>query len=378
MNIDGTRDREIYRRQPWDSFWMIKWVQGGRALLLGVPMGTGKGIRYVALPVDGGDVEEVWRSGEAGLVLICLPTSDSSCSSRPAPGQATSDLAIVDRRSGEETRLLTHPADDSSPRWTPDGRAIVFLSDRLGGSGLFVLPVSEGRPVGDPTLIRDLGRSTVALLGFATDGSLFLRMITHWVDAYRSTVDMSTGVIGAPARLDSRSIEETGSPDWSPDGGRVAYISGSIGRVPNQKAHVVIRRADGRLERELPGEVSMGRNARLRWSPDGGHLAVRYAPIALRASCIWSTSRRGTRSACCEGSPATSRGTGTGAPSITPMETRFDAATLRQQHPRLCSPGAERSGHSTCRDATGRSSSPSPARLNRGARSNPQCGRPGG
>jgi tricorn protease len=54
------------------------------------------------------------------------------------------DLWIVAREGGEATRLTAHPAYESFPRWSPDGRWIAFASDREGNDDIFVIPVAGG------------------------------------------------------------------------------------------------------------------------------------------------------------------------------------------------------------------------------------------
>jgi len=48
---------------------------------------------------------------------------------------------------GSEPRQITAGVKrDSSPRWSPDGRSLAFLSDRDGKTQLFLLPLSAGEP----------------------------------------------------------------------------------------------------------------------------------------------------------------------------------------------------------------------------------------
>jgi Tol biopolymer transport system component len=114
-------------------------------------------------------------------------------------------------------------------------------------------------------------------VNFARDGTMFFKMTTHWTDAFRAVMDLEKGVIGAPTRVDTRSIEETASPDCSPDGRRYAYVSGPMGRALTTTARLLVHYADGRLEREVPLDKVMRRVSILRWSPDGRHIAVRMA-----------------------------------------------------------------------------------------------------
>jgi Tol biopolymer transport system component len=76
--------------------------------------------------------------------------------------------------------------------------------------------------------------------------------------------------------LESRLIEDTMGPDWSPDGTRIAYRRG-VATQQDGKATLVIRRADGDVEKErlLPGAL-LAWQGQVRWSPRGDRLAVLY------------------------------------------------------------------------------------------------------
>ena len=54
------------------------------------------------------------------------------------------DLWLVSVSGGEPRRLTTHEAADTSPRWSPDGASLYFLSTRSGSSQVWRLPVGGG------------------------------------------------------------------------------------------------------------------------------------------------------------------------------------------------------------------------------------------
>jgi Tol biopolymer transport system component len=59
---------------------------------------------------------------------------------------------------GDET-LVKHPADDALVGWSPDGNWVLFCSDRTGTRGLWMLPVTGGKPAGEPRLVKSsIGR----------------------------------------------------------------------------------------------------------------------------------------------------------------------------------------------------------------------------
>jgi Tol biopolymer transport system component len=66
---------------------------------------------------------------------------------------------VVGRSGGTPTAIAAGPTNSMLPTWTPDGRAVLFVSDRTGSPGLWMQPVADGRAAGDPQLLtQDLGR----------------------------------------------------------------------------------------------------------------------------------------------------------------------------------------------------------------------------
>jgi Tol biopolymer transport system component len=57
------------------------------------------------------------------------------------------DVYLQSTSDGDATPVLTGPSSDSVVGWSPDGRFLIFRSDRAGseGEGLWALPIVEGR-----------------------------------------------------------------------------------------------------------------------------------------------------------------------------------------------------------------------------------------
>ena len=67
------------------------------------------------------------------------------------------DLYLVSADGTGMRRLTTHEAADSSPRWSPDGRTLYFLSTRSGSSQIWRLSLDGGEPAVVTKLPLDVG-----------------------------------------------------------------------------------------------------------------------------------------------------------------------------------------------------------------------------
>lgn len=61
-----------------------------------------------------------------------------------AANTRTSDLWLVPASGGTPRQLTAHPAPDSRPRWSPDGKKIAFISTRDGSPQIWIIDVGGG------------------------------------------------------------------------------------------------------------------------------------------------------------------------------------------------------------------------------------------
>ena len=94
------------------------------------------------------------------------------------PDVPTSEIYVMDADGGNQRRLTNNPASDYAPSWSPDGKRIVFVSDRDGHVD------ANGWPTGD-IYVMD------------ADG-------------------------GNPQNLTNNPFHDS-LPSWSPDGKRIAF-----------------------------------------------------------------------------------------------------------------------------------------------------------
>jgi Tol biopolymer transport system component len=112
------------------------------------------------------------------------------------------DVFVLSMKSGEETQLVSHPANDYVLGWVAGADQIVFASDRSGSHDAWLVHVVDGKPQGAPELTRkDIGQ--IYPLKLTAEGSLYYAHLLTSADIYlaspkeKTAVKLSHGVPGS-------------------------------------------------------------------------------------------------------------------------------------------------------------------------------------
>ncbi len=121
-------------------------VRAGR--IVAVASGAGR-TRLVTLSLDGTDAPQVLHDpGPERFVFGPRWSPDGTqVAASIADTDGTRGLVVVDAATGALTRLTRTTAIDNAPAWTPDGRALLFSSDRGGVFDIHRLDLASGQVV---------------------------------------------------------------------------------------------------------------------------------------------------------------------------------------------------------------------------------------
>jgi Tol biopolymer transport system component len=154
--------------------------------------------------------------------------------------------------------------------WMPDGRGILFHSDRGLTEGMWMMPVAEGLPAGEPVLLKG-GVPYAEPLGFARDAFLF-GVTTKMPQVQTAGIDLvANRITSPPAPVEDPGLGQSMAQLWSTDGKYLAY-----GRRRGQTAandELVIRSTTGEEVRVLDKPLEYV-SRHLAWSADGRFLVM--------------------------------------------------------------------------------------------------------
>ncbi len=178
------------------------------------------------------------------LVLVSDRDSvDANGDSEIQASERNRDVYSINPDGSGLQRLTSGLATDTSPTVSPDGRWIAFTSDRDGGEDLYLMRFNGS----NETRVTDRGAPDREP-SFSADGRRLAYSVSHksTLPSGASEGDIWTvNVDGSETtRLTFDRESDEFDPAFSPDGSKVAFVSGTPGG-PNASREILVMDADG-------------------------------------------------------------------------------------------------------------------------------------
>lgn len=196
-------------------------------------------------------------------IAVCVGAADGApmreqlAFARFEPGGT--ELMLLNSRSGRTTYLLRRRGDEDQPAWSPEGQRIAFATITAGRKQGIAVANADGRRLAMLTS-RIFNRNAVVLDAhprWSPDGR---RLLFH---RYRSPDAFELFIVGVDGR-DLQRLGEGFEPSWAPNGRRIAFAW-----RPRASANFDIHtaRADGTGRRRLT--TSRANDLHPDWSRNG-------------------------------------------------------------------------------------------------------------
>jgi len=221
-------------------------------------------------------------------------TEPAVCPTRPEIAFVSGgDIWMVPAKGGEAHLLVSHPADESRPLYSPDGAQLAFVSTRTGNGDIYVLTLASGAL---KRLTFDDGMDQ--LDGWSRDGKwLYFSSGTHDVnrknDIYRVSAEGGTPLAVSADRFTN---EFEAAP--SPDGTTIAFAARGIsdqqwwrrGYSHLDESEIWLRKEGTPPSYERVVDLH-GRNVWPMWAPDGRQ--IYFMSDRSGQQNIWTTNLGG-------------------------------------------------------------------------------------
>ena len=284
IGIDGSKSRILYNNKEMNWAHPHDWSRDGKQILVYFERNDGTGwITQIAVvsavdgtvrvlkTFNGSWPENMCFSPDGRYIVYDFPQKTDS---------PERDIFMISSDGTSEIPLVEHPAHDELFGWAPDGKNIIFASDRNGEFSLWSIQIAEGKPQGNAKLIK-ANMGAIEPLGFTRGGSYYYGYSQNNNNMYTAELDPETGkILAQPEKIITRFEGYNQTPVYSPDGKYLAYISKrfpltifpdyTIGKLGGNV--LCVNSLETGKEREYFPDLE--RFANPRWSPDGNSVIV--------------------------------------------------------------------------------------------------------
>ena len=273
IGLDGSKSRILTDSYPW--IILSDWSPDGKHILAVIYTREESDCRVSLISVADGSIKTFKKKRWSDGKMRFSPEGKYIAFNFLSKEGSDSDIYLLSIDGKTEVPLVEHPANDYFLGWTPNGKYLLFASDRTGTFDAWILPVSDGKPNGEPEIVqKNLGY--VHPMGVTQNGDFYYGLHSSTQNIYVAAVDPETCLSNAPVRKMSLPFEgRNNRPEFSPDGKQIAFVRSSLPRPsvntlqgPN---YLCVRSLEGGRERVFPLNRKVWD---LDWAPDSSSILV--------------------------------------------------------------------------------------------------------
>lgn len=251
--IGEPNPRRMYANPDVDWMEPRDWSPDGKSIVVLIALKDKKTNKLGLVSVADGSLRVLQTGSWRGNTRIFF-SPDGKYIAYDLPEKNTErsrDIFVMALNNAKEVPAVQGRGIDLFMGWSPDGRHLLFASERTGSMGLWRLGISNGEVYGEPQPIKgDVGN--INSLGVTDSGALYYWqqvLSGSFSNVHVATLDLAAGRLIDTPQAVTDELESNYGQVWSPDGKSLAYISNE----PNSaKQRLVVRSADsGRIIREV-------------------------------------------------------------------------------------------------------------------------------
>ncbi len=263
----------ILKREGEEQIAAFDWSRDGKMLVGRTVRGArSQTVALATLSIATGEIVPLVKEG--GRHPRFSPDSKSIVYEQSSDNNY--DLFVVTIDGQRSFRVTDSPAADRAPIFSPDGRHVLFSSNRTGAWVLWAVQVEDAKPAGEAFPLKyDFGDydkmiTAAGSLVFATTGNASGRAFSD--DVYLiDTKDRAAVATSKPVLATRVGFGRNYAPAWSTDGKRIAFLRARGGLEQKQPQLCVQNVETGREETfDLPTK----RWNRVYWVPNGKSLLL--------------------------------------------------------------------------------------------------------
>ena len=251
MEVDGNNQRRLTNHPNWDI--SPSWSPDGKRIAfmsdrdghVNMPGGLPSYEIYV-MDADGGNQRNITNNPDSDSSPSWSPDGkrivfNSNRDGNRDGNRNNYEIYVMDADGNNQQRLTDNDFYDTSPSWSPDGKRIAFISRRdghfIGDGGLtYEIYVMDADGGNEQRLTNN--RKSDTSPSWSPDGKQIIFASDRKGDGVNYEIYVMDADGGNEQRLTNNRVRD-GAPSWSPDGERIVFVSNPDGKHENYEIYVM-------------------------------------------------------------------------------------------------------------------------------------------